>query len=317
MARSTDYGAFSMREEAASAIRRADDAGDTSSSTIAADCRSGRGRGTAAFVTVAGALALVMSRHALQTGAAQSATEATPQMVKTTKATTRAAATTRVAATKAAAMSASDLHLLYYKHARLSTDPQSECSWMRDVLGLDATFSNYTMDDAGTSGACALVCEASTVNGVALTDTQTWGTNAGSMKPSSWIEYWLSLHGVLGGTEYADEGWSQFMHMAVAYWTPSLSDGVLDTLEAQGVNHLKRKYTSAADGLDMCVAVVCPSALVGRCLGSRRSSWATRCSRGSCDAVSVRRRGRSLRSDAPTRRLTSRFKSPPLPPGTW
>ena len=47
-----------------------------------------------------------------------------------------------------------------------------------------------------------------------------------------------------------DARWSQFMHLTMAFWSPSLSP-IISALDEQGVDHIKRMYRSEADGLDM------------------------------------------------------------------
>ena len=80
-------------------------------------------------------------------------------------------------------LSSSDMRLLYSKHARLSLDPKAECAWLSSTLGLDAHFTNVSESTTQGTHLCAELCEAMTLNGVALSDSKSWGTNAGSMKP--------------------------------------------------------------------------------------------------------------------------------------
>ena len=82
-------------------------------------------------------------------------------------------------------LSSSDMRLLYSKHARLSLDPKAECAWLSSTLGLDAHFTNVSESTTQGTHLCAELCEAMTLNGVALSDSKSWGTNAGSMKPVS------------------------------------------------------------------------------------------------------------------------------------
>ena len=66
---------------------------------------------------------------------------------------------------------------------------------------------------------------------------------------AEWIEYWLSMHDRLS-EDSTDARWSQFMHLTMAFWSPSLSP-IISALDEQGVDHIKRTYRSEADGLDM------------------------------------------------------------------